>query len=846
MQWTTRPIASTLCTLAMAGWGLLTPPTAAQPVQPPCPILPSLAASAGAQNSGERLTVDGLLLSRYAAGLRGNALVAGSGLQPSNATAVESFIAARTGTSLDWDGDLAFTPRDATLIARRMAGLRGDALAAGLPAGGAPRTTAQVSDFIAGNCYTEGSGYARALQLGLYFYEGQESGALSPGNRVPWRGPSHLDDGADVGRDLSGGWYDAGDHWKSNLTMAYSGAMLALSRINFPLAYQRADQNSALINSLRHVNDYFLKTINDPNPGSTTNFSGYEIAIDIAGKSDDGNPAEPSPNLHSVWTGAELTDGFTVRQTLRVNTTVRGPDVAAAMAASMAGAAWVLHAQGDSSKAATYLTTARKLFAYARAYPFDAASTTSGGFPRALTPSGALFQVGYRAPNATSGLMLAAAMLFQAENTSGLGNAANAAAYLNFATDVISNPTSYGFDATWDVSAWWRETGSGNTMFPALQLWLALQPANTTIQNQASFLRTYLDKWRLASPSQADGYRVTPGGLAYRNSLGDSFLLQNNMNTTAVAAAYGLRSGQTVYYTWAKTQLDYVLGGNPAGRSYVVGYGSNWPKKLHHRGASGSWTGFDGITPGKPGYQEFDRHTLFGAMPGGPKRDDSFADDRTHAHSEPGLNFSPGLIGALAAVVSEESNVGAIDSFLPTPSSNLRNTSTDWATTDREFFAEARLAGSSTTHVSVDLKINNRSRWPARITTTNKLRFFFALNAGTSVGDLTATVSNGPPNVSVGSPTLLRAGIGYVDVDFTGERLSPHFVWQARLVPVTPPKTGSPDTLYVRSATLRLAFASGKGIGLTAHSLAGTSTTNIIQPLIAVYESNTLVGGVVP
>ena len=36
-----------------------------------------------------------------------------------------------------------------------------------------------------------------------------------------------LNDGADVGLDLTGGWYDAGDHVKFNLPMAYSQAMLA-------------------------------------------------------------------------------------------------------------------------------------------------------------------------------------------------------------------------------------------------------------------------------------------------------------------------------------------------------------------------------------------------------------------------------------------------------------------------------------------------------------------------------------------------------------------------------------------------------------------------------------------
>jgi endoglucanase len=44
----------------------------------------------------------------------------------------------------------------------------------------------------------------------LYFYEAQRSGHLPTTNRVSWRNDSALNDGSDVGLDLSGGYYDAG------------------------------------------------------------------------------------------------------------------------------------------------------------------------------------------------------------------------------------------------------------------------------------------------------------------------------------------------------------------------------------------------------------------------------------------------------------------------------------------------------------------------------------------------------------------------------------------------------------------------------------------------------------
>ena len=47
------------------------------------------------------------------------------------------------------------------------------------------------------------------------FYEGQMSGNLPAWNRLlyskgGWKKPAHLNDGSPIGKDLSGGFYDAG------------------------------------------------------------------------------------------------------------------------------------------------------------------------------------------------------------------------------------------------------------------------------------------------------------------------------------------------------------------------------------------------------------------------------------------------------------------------------------------------------------------------------------------------------------------------------------------------------------------------------------------------------------
>ena len=93
-----------------------------------------------------------------------------------------------------------------------------------------------------GNGYEgiEGTGnynYGEALQKSLLFYELQRSGELPENTRCNWRGDSGLTDGADNGIDLTGGYYDAGDHVKFNLPMAYTDSMLGWSLYEDRAAY---------------------------------------------------------------------------------------------------------------------------------------------------------------------------------------------------------------------------------------------------------------------------------------------------------------------------------------------------------------------------------------------------------------------------------------------------------------------------------------------------------------------------------------------------------------------------------------------------------------------------------
>ena len=101
--------------------------------------------------------------------------------------------------------------------------------------------------------------YSEVLQKSMWFYEVQRSGNLPDNNRVEWRGSSAVNDGSDVGHDLSGGWYDAGDNMKFNFPMASAFTLLAWGGLEYPEGYQKTGQWGYLLSNIKWVTDYFIK-----------------------------------------------------------------------------------------------------------------------------------------------------------------------------------------------------------------------------------------------------------------------------------------------------------------------------------------------------------------------------------------------------------------------------------------------------------------------------------------------------------------------------------------------------------------------------------------------------------
>ena len=100
------------------------------------------------------------------------------------------------------------------------------------------------------------------------------------------------------------------------------------------------------------------------------------------------------------------------------------------------------------------------------------------------------------------------------------------------------------------------------------------------------------------------------------------------------------------YINFVKSQMDYILGDNPAGVNYVVGAEDYSPKAVHHRGASGIDCQDSNAKP------TWDIFTLYGALTEDLGSYDSYTDTRVNYQiNEVTLDYNAGFTTSLDALV---------------------------------------------------------------------------------------------------------------------------------------------------------------------------------------------------
>ncbi|XP_070565299.1 endoglucanase 1-like [Ptychodera flava] len=191
---------------------------------------------------------------------------------------------------------------------------------------------------------SSGYDYDTALGYSILFYEAQRSGKLPANNRISWRADSAMDDKGLNGEDLTGGWYDAGDHVKFNLPMAYSASTLAWGVIEFEDAYRSAGELENVRNSIRWPCEYFIKCHTEK----------YEYYYQVG-----------DPGLdHKYWGRPE--DMTMDRPAFKCDVNTPCSDVAAETAAALSACSMVFK-DVDPEFSAQCLSHARELYEFADA-----------------------------------------------------------------------------------------------------------------------------------------------------------------------------------------------------------------------------------------------------------------------------------------------------------------------------------------------------------------------------------------------------------------------------------------------------------------------------------------------
>jgi endoglucanase len=573
------------------------------------------------------------------------------------------------------------------------------------------RAVAVCLAFFATTVVAQNFNYVEALQKSLFFYEAQRSGDLPAGNRINWRGDSGMTDGSDVGRDLTGGWYDAGDHVKFGLPMAASATMLAWGIVDYRSAYVSSGQLDQALAQLKWATDYFIKA--------------HPSANELYGQVGNGGTD------HAWWGPAEVMQ--MTRPSYRVTTSCPGSDIAGETAAAMAAAS-IAFRPTDPTYANTLLTHARQLYSFADTY--------RGAYSDCITDA-ANFYRSWSGFN--DELVWGAIWMYRATNEQAFLDKAQSY-YANLSNQQQSTVKSYKWTIAWDDKS-----------YGAYVLLAKL----TGGANYHADAQRWLNWWTVGGTAHgADGTRVnySPGGQAVLDQWGS---LRYAANTSFAALVYSDAITDTVlkarYHDFAKRQIDYALGQNPQNRSYVVGFGTNPPRNPHHRTAHGSWT--DQLT-----FPVESRHVLYGALVGGPSSPNdggSYNDDRGNfVNNEVATDYNAGFTSALARLAQQYGGTA------------LANFPQAEAVVGNEMFVEAAINASGTNFTEIKALVNNQSGWPARMGDRLSFRYYFTLEPGVTPSQITLTANHNQCLAPTG-PTLHSGSIYYVTVSCVGVKIYP-------------------------------------------------------------------------
>ena len=454
------------------------------------------------------------------------------------------------------------------------------------------------------------SNYAEALALSLYFFDSNECGTEVDSNALTWRGNCHtydakasianatnfpsqyqslVDPDGDGYVDVSGGYHDAGDHVKFNLTNAFACSSLAMSYYLNDGAYDKAGCTAHLYEIVKKMSSYLMKTTFLDASGNVAT-----ICYNVSDSSD-----------HNYWQAPEVQSYD--RKTYWMSASNNNQSICGEMASALAGA-YYMFKSSDASYASECLKYAKAIYNFGM--------NNSGNETAGMGDM-------YNTEKGVDELALASAWLY-------LDGAGSMPTYTTKGDGCYNGDYSNLGDFHYYS---WNKVWSG---------YATMMYKITGDSSYASEMKYELER-KGGVPTSS--YNATDQG-----SWGAS-----RYNCALQMLALGLANGDSnsAYAQGAKYQMDYILGNNPTGYSFLIGYGDKWPTHIHHRAANPGNSSAS-VSADVTKENSTAKYTNYGMLVGGPSDANGTYQDTTekYQYTEPALDYNSCFALACAGLVN--------------------------------------------------------------------------------------------------------------------------------------------------------------------------------------------------
>jgi endoglucanase len=417
------------------------------------------------------------------------------------------------------------------------------------------------------------------LDASVKFYGAQRSG--DGANWLLSGATCHMNDGESITRDLTGGWYDAGDHVKVTLSIAYASYVMLKAYDAFPDAFLDRDGQRYegtpngvpdVLDEARYATDYLAKA----------HLSETELVGMVGNAQQD----------HRQWVGCAAQEALPANMGGRPRpvSMEANADVAGITAASLALMAR-LYRSFDPALADSYQTHATQIYQIGKTNP-------TGSNPGLYGQTGEAW---------LDEMLAGSAELYRLTSDE---------SYLTDALDFNTRVANHGWAPNYSQSADYSRHSLyvGGAVDAVAEFWrLDVESYQSKVStNEFTANAVYIDEW---------------GMLRY--AAGAAFS----------AALYSQVTGDTAARDLAISQLNYVAGENSYGRSFVIGVGTNPPVSPHHRNSDTLGVLLTGALVAGPTQRAYMQGTIQVTAPG---YEDVTED---YVGNEVALDYNAGLVG---------------------------------------------------------------------------------------------------------------------------------------------------------------------------------------------------------